>query len=377
MSLREQLRRLAALPPNRFPFASFYLNLAPQGPGILTYPVFLKKRLAEELRRYPERSPERQSLEKVSQRVRRFLDYDLDPSARSVAFFARGQEGEYFEAIPLPVEFPSHALVISRAPYVYPLVRLAHRFPVAVAAVLDTNTSRLFVLSLGRIQARREVHNMNVHKPQSGGWSHERFRRHAEDHYLHHAKQTAAALDRAVRESGASYVLLGGDEVIVPGLKAQLPRTVADRLLGSHHWDIRIPEHELAERVNMQIREAEETRGRERALRAIETAQARGQAALGPEPTLAALRAGKVDELVVAERPGEDSRAKVCTRCDAMSTEVSLGTCPLCGEESLVDSSLHGEFVNRALAQGGQVQVVGPLAPLEGAGGVAAILRYR
>jgi len=42
----------------------------------------------------------------------------------------------------------------------------------------------------------------------------------------------------------------------------------------------------------------------------------------------------------------------------------------------MVESSLHGEFVNRALAQGGQVQVVGPLPTLEGAGGVAAVLRY-
>jgi peptide subunit release factor 1 (eRF1) len=376
MSLREQLRRLAVLPPNRYPFTSIYLNLTPQGPGILTYPAFLKKRMGEELRRYPERSPQRISLEKVQQRVQRFLDYDLQPTARSVAFFARGQEGEYFEAIPLPVEFPSHALVVSRSPYVYPLVRLSHLFPVAVAAVVDTNTSRLFVLSLGRIQSRRELQSMNVHKPQSGGMSHERYRRHAEDHYLHHAKQTAAVLDRLVRETGATYLLLGGDEVILPALKDQLPRKVGDRLLATQHWDIRIPEHDLADRVNSLIKEAEESRGVERALRVIETAQAQGHAALGPELTLAALQEGKVDELVVAGQPGADTPAKVCTICDALSVETSSGICPECGEESMVDSSLHGEFVNRALAQGGQVQVVGPLPSLEGAGGVAAVLRY-
>jgi peptide subunit release factor 1 (eRF1) len=376
MSLREQLRRLAALPPNRYPFASIYLNLTPQGPGILTYPAFLKKRMGEELRRYPERSPQRISLEKVNQRVQRFLDYDLQPTARSVAFFARGQEGEYFEAIPLPVDFPSHAIVVSRAPYVYPLVRLSHLFPVAVAAVVDTNTSRLFVLSLGRVQTRRELQNENVHKPQSGGMSHERYRRHAEDHYLHHAKQTAAAIDRLVRESGAQYLLLGGDEVILPPLKAQLPRKVRERILSTQHWGIRIPEHELADRVNTLIREAEESRSVERALEVIETAQAHGHAALGPELTLAALQEGKVDELVVAGRPGADKQAKVCTVCNTLSVETSVKVCPECGEDSMVDSSLHGEFVNRALAQGGQVQVVGPLPTLEGAGGVAAVLRY-
>jgi hypothetical protein len=337
MSLREQLRRLAALPPNRFPFASIYLNLTPQGPGILTYPVFLKKRLAEELRRYPERSPQRISLEKVADKVHRFLDYDLDPSARSIGFFARAEEGAYFEAIPLPVELPSHALVVSRSPYVYPLVRMAHLFPIAVAVVVDSNTSRLFVLSLGRVQVRREIRSMNVHKPQAGGLSHERIRRHAEDHYLHHAKETAAVLDRLAREHGASYVLVGGDGVIVPELKARLPRRVRDLLLGSHHWDIRIPEQDLADCVNELVREAEESRGRERALEVIETAKAHGNAALGPELILAALQEGKVGELVVASRPG---------------------------------------FVNRALAQGGRVQVVGPLPTLEGAGGVAAILRY-
>jgi hypothetical protein len=266
--------------------------------------------------------------------------------------------------------------VVSRAPYVYPLVRLSHLFPVAVAAVVDTNTSRLFVLSLGRVQSRRELQNMNVHKPQSSSMSHDRYRRHTEDHYLHHAKQTAAVIDRMVRETGATYLLLGGDEVILPALKTHLPKKVSDRLLGTHHWDIRIPEHELAERVNNLIRETEESRGVERALQVIETAQAHGHAALGPELTLAALQAGKVDELVVAGRPGADVQARLCTACDTLSVEASLDICPECGEESMVDVSLHGEFVNRALAQGGQVQVVGSIPSLEGAGGVAAVLRY-
>ena len=131
------------------------------------------------------------------------------------------------------------------------------------------------------------------------------------------------------------------------------------------------------EAVNTLIREVEESRGVERALEVIEAAQAHGHAALGPELTLAALQEGKVDELVVAGRPGADTPAKVCSFCDALIVETSVTTCPECGEENMVSSSLHGEFVNRALAQGGQVQVVGPLPTLEGAGGVAAVLRYR
>ena len=86
MSLRDTLRSLSAIPATDVPFVSVHLNLASVGPGVLTHPVFWKKRFAEELRRLPERSLARVGLERVGARVQRHLDLELPPGARAVAF---------------------------------------------------------------------------------------------------------------------------------------------------------------------------------------------------------------------------------------------------------------------------------------------------
>ena len=377
MSLREALRRLASMPATESPFVSIYLNLAPQGPGVLTHPVFLKKRFPEELRRYPERSRQRSGLEAIAERVQNHLDFDLPNGLRAIALFARSGTGDFFDVMHVPTAFSSHVLVIAARPYLYPLVRLTELAPPTVAAVVDTNTARLFVLSLGQIVLRRELHGENLHRPQSGGWSQARLQRHVEDHYLHHAKQTARLLDLLVREQRAEHVLIGGDQVILPELGRQLSSTLRSRLLAEPHWDIRIAEHELAEDARRLVAAAERRHGRRRTVEILDTARGNGPATAGVAQTLLALGQGKVTELLVEESEGTGAWIDVCASCSRPASDPSITACPECGNEDLREELLYGMLVREAIAHGGEVRVVEPNADLTRAGGVAAALRYR
>ncbi len=377
MSLRDTLRRLAAVQPAEAPFLSVHLNLAPQGSGVLTYPVFWKKRFAEELRRFPERSAVHAGLARIRERIQHHLEFDLPPGMRAVAFFARSGAGEFFEVVHLPIAFPSHALVLSARPYLYPLAAISDRYPCTVAAVVDSNTARLFVVSLAQVVARRELHGEHLHRPHSGGLSQARIQRHVEDHYLHHAKSTAAALDRLVREHDAAYVLVGGDEVILPDLRLQLSSIVRERLLAEPHWDIRIAEHDLVADAMGRVRRAlSESRSR-RTAEILDAVRARGHATAGVPETLWALGQGKVTELIMAEPRNGDAWVDHCPRCGRLVEDASATACPSCGSDELREELLCGLLVNEALAHGGEVRVVETHEELARAGGVAAALRYR
>jgi len=377
MSLRDALRRLAAVPGSSSPFVSTYLNLTPQGPGVLTHPVFLKKRFTDELRRFPERSRQRAGLEAIAERVQDHLDFDISPGQRAVAFFARSGDGDFFEVLHVPVSFPAHALVVAARPYLYPLVRLAKLAPPTVAAVVDTNTTRVFALSLGQVVSRRELHGEHLHRSQSGGLAHARFQRHVEDHYLHHAKETARLLDRLVREHRAEYVLIGGDRVILPELGRQLTSSVRSILLAEPHWDIRIAEHELVQEACRRVAEAERRGARLRSAEILDAARGNGPATAGLAATLEALGQGKVTELLVEESEGPDAWIDVCESCGHPATDPAVTSCPECGNEDLREELLYGVLVREAIAHGGAVRVVEPHAALSRAGGVAAALRYR
>src|SRR5574339_722848 len=98
MSLTEQLDRLAGFEPAPYPVVSLYLDTRPNQHGRDQYQAFTRKELKARSSTYPPNSPERESLDKDIERITRFLDGEVDPSANSVAIFACSA-GELFETI--------------------------------------------------------------------------------------------------------------------------------------------------------------------------------------------------------------------------------------------------------------------------------------
>ena len=62
-------------------------------------------------------------------------------------------------------------------------------------------------------------------------------------------------LERVVREEGAEFVVLAGDEVIIPLLSRQLPESVADKVIDVLRLDIRTPEHEILKATMAALRD--------------------------------------------------------------------------------------------------------------------------
>jgi hypothetical protein len=156
MSLTEQLDQLAGFEPAPYPVVSLYLDTRPNQHGRDQHQAFTRKELKARSRTYPLNSPERESLDKDIERISRFLDSELDPSANSVAVFACSA-GELFETIQSTAVVPQHALHIGDRPHLYPLARLESQSPRYAALVTDTNTAHILVISGGELVADREV----------------------------------------------------------------------------------------------------------------------------------------------------------------------------------------------------------------------------
>src|SRR4029453_14080817 len=120
MSLTEQLDRLAGFEPAPYPVVSLYLDTRPNQHGRDQHQAFIRKELKARSRTYPSNSPERESLDRGIERITRFLDEQIDPSANSIAIFACSA-GELFETIQSGGVLPQHALHIGDRPHLYPL----------------------------------------------------------------------------------------------------------------------------------------------------------------------------------------------------------------------------------------------------------------
>jgi peptide chain release factor subunit 1 len=382
MSLTEQLDRLAGFEPAPYPVVSVYLDTRPNQHGRDQHQAFTRKELKARSRTYPSNSPERESLDKDIERITRFLDSELDPSANSVAIFACSA-GELFETIQSTGVVPQHALHIGDRPHLYPLARLESQSPRYAALVTDTNTAHILVFSAGELVADREVKNVKTRGTSQGGWSQARYQRHIENFHLQHVKEVVDALDRLVRDEDITHILISCDEVTLPVLRDQLPKPLAEKVVDH----IRLEAHAAAAEVLKASTEAmnkiNAKTDREKVDAAIGAYRAGALGVVGPEDTLAALIKGQVEEMLIAAdlqrmRPVPVGTA-VGRRKEASVSEPVLE--PLsAGEPAGAPPEtvrLADELVAKAKQTGARITFIEDSELLSEFGGVAALLRFR
>jgi peptide chain release factor subunit 1 len=346
-SLAATLDRLARFEPVPYPVISLYLNAQPDQRGKDHYDAFLRKELHSRERTYPLRSPERESFEKDAERIRAYLAEELPPSANGVAIFACHARDGFFEAVPLEAPIEENRLSVAGHPHLYPLARLLDPHPRYVVE-------------------KKELHSPSMSRTSAGGWSQMRYQRHVENFHLHHAKELVAAIERVVREDRVEQILLAGEETILPVVREHLPKELAAKVVDVLRLDVKTPEQEVMRASAEALREHDAKNDAERVERVLGEYRAGGLAAAGPGEVFAALCNGQVDELLLsAALPAPSSGAET-----PAGREGELETDRLTPERA-------EEFVTAARQTDAAIRFIEDPALLEGAGGVAASLRYR
>jgi hypothetical protein len=378
LRIQHTLKRLAARGPSPWPVLSVYVNTRPVGTAMTTYRPFLKKRLAEELKAFKPRSPEHESLAVDAARVQHYLDYDLKEFSRATAVFACYGDGDLFDAVQIPTDFPDQLVTVGPLATLYPMLRVADCYRRAAVLVSDSQSARLFTIALGSIEIRREVRNPPLeHVKGMGVHDASRVQAHVDEHVQKHVRQAVKALEELVAESQATWILLGADATLGSELEAALSAAGRERLLGRFAWDLRIPEAELASAVDdaVEAREKEIRRGRAEEL--VHTAPHEG-AIVGVAPVIEALALARVETLVLSESLGAELAGWACRACRALGEGAAPATCPVCGRSEVHAVSLREEMGSHALAQGADVHFVEARAvpAFDARGGVGAFTRY-
>jgi peptide chain release factor subunit 1 len=246
-------------------------------------------------------------------------------------------------------------LYVGDQPHLYTLARLYDQNRRYAVVIADTNSARIFVFGLMKTIGQEQVNSTKVSRTQVGGWSQARYQRHVRNYHLHHAKEIVEALDRIVREEEVEQIVFGGDEVIIPVLRDQLPEFLAQKVVDVLRLDIRTPEQEILSATIEAMRQQDARDDAELVKRLFDESRAGGLGAVGLHQTLDALKNGQVDELILS----------------ASMTEIRGDG----GEDTEVFTS--DELVTRATQTGAEVRFIEDPALMADAGGVGAMLRYR
>ncbi len=371
MAPSEILDRLAVFEPTPFPVISLYLNTQPNEHGRDNFDAFVRREFKRRAKNWMARTPERESFDRDTERITEYLRDEVRPSANSAAIFACAAEGDFFEAVQSDAPIEENRLYVSYQPHIYTLARLIDQYPRYAALVADTKEARLFVFGAGEQLEQRSVAASNVNRTMIGKWSEARLQRYIDNLHMHHAKDVAEALDRLVREEQVRWVVMAGDEVIIPLLREQLPASLDKRVIGILRLEITSPDHEVMQATFDAVRAEDAREDAEKVTKLLDEYRGSGFAVTGACNTLVALTLGQVEEMLIS--------ARFQDLCDDLAgDDVSLvPTVPDEGDDQTRIVTIADELVARARQTGTHVSFIEDATRLAEHGGVGAKLRYR
>jgi peptide chain release factor subunit 1 len=360
-TLSTQLDRLVATDTGPYPVVSLYLNLLPDQTGRDAFEPFLRNELDNRLRTYPAGGPERQSLDQDAAKIREYVA-GVPPMVNGLAVFACSG-AHLFETIELAAPIDQHRVYISDEPHLYPLARLIDEYPRFAVLLADTQTARIFVIAANHVQQTEEVQGIKTRRHKAGGWSQARFQRHVDNYREQHAKEVVDTLGRIVMAESIDSIVIAGDEVIVPLLKAQLSKELTQKIVDVVKLDIRAPLKAILETGMASMRAKDVETDRERVDALVSAYRAGGLAVVGGERVRKALELGQVEELVITADPTiiDSSRASIPNTSAVERTP----------EEALAD-----ELIVKARSTAARLRFIEDPALLAPHGGVGAFLRF-
>ena len=347
---QELFHELASFEPDGAYVLSAYLDMSPhmsgKQPWQRTSTTVLKDRLREIEKTLLPRHLALDGFRKDAEKVQHYIENHAESWLQGVAIFASDEHG-LFETLETGVSFQDQ-VAFEPYPDLFQLAHLLDEQETVVTAVVDTNTTRLFVTRRGFLEevSGPDDSPFGYGKRNTGALNQARYHRRAENKRKAFAREAASAIEELVQQEGARRVILAGDAVAIPLLHQELSSTIEplvhEEIL---KLDIRTPRHEIHDEIKPVIEYMERESSHNQVDNLVERIRTNGLAISGMQETLDALDHGQVDVLILAN-------------------DVPL------------DEKQRSELVRKAANTGAEVEVAEGHPVLQEMGGVGALLRY-
>ncbi len=266
-------------------------------------------------------------------------------------------------------------------PYVRPLVEAVDEYERYCVVVADREKGRIFSVYLGQIEEEKDVMSAEKRKyikaagkdtvRSQPGWQ-----RREEEHALWHLKEVAGAVENLASRVSFDRLILAGQHEITNELRGILPKRLQALVVREIPLAVDESDHAVL-KATMRVEEEVERESEVRLVDQLITAAAKdSQGVMGLQPTLNAMRQGRIMRLVYVF--GHTVTGSLCPKCESLF-EGNPGACPYDSARPLkpVDDVVE-RLADLVVDSGGRSENVrGPAAEkLEKAGRIGALLRF-
>jgi hypothetical protein len=265
-------------------------------------------------------------------------------------------------------------------PHVRPLAEALDEYERFGVVLANRERARVFVVALGEIEEDRGVSAPEkIKEIASPGndyiLSQDNLQRREDEHALWHLKQVAEELDRRQAKHRFDRLILAGPQEITRELQGILPK----RLRGLVVRCIALPVEASEQTVLNETLRIEQEVERAAELELVEELLTRAgkgaRGAISIEPTLDAMRLGRILKLVYVD--GYAPAGVECVNCRSLFLD-GVSACAYCGSGVRPAPDVVARLVSMVVDSGGRAEVVRGAAAerLKNAGSIGAFLRF-
>ncbi len=299
---------------------------------------------------------------KTMETIRAYLKKN---KAGNYAIFA-SDKNHFFKALSFPVSV-KNSLSVDVSPYIHQIAELADEWQAYTLVLLNSNHARIFSFSCGELSVEEDLSKDIMNKHKKGGMSQARFQRLRKGSIHAFLTEVVEALSKIASEN----IILAGPGETKKQFRGMLPIHLQKEVIAE--VDLAIDDAcGLVDETEEIIKE----RSKERHRRLLDMIQSEilknGLAVYGVHETLAALRNGQVEAVLIEK----DVKQKgwICERCCLFDAGV-VAHCPSCGKDTS-EVDIIEEIVKLAERTGAIVEFSSD-ERLQKIGPVVGLLRFK
>lgn len=380
MDIRTEIKKLARMEENAFPFISLYLNTKWENEQQRErIRLFIKNELRKGWDQLKDQEEWRRHFIEDQQQIEKYVEglvrRAYEEGVNGMALFSCSGAKIFFtypSIIPYENQF-----FLSDLPVLKPLVRLSSQYQNTLVVMVDTDSAKLLEVSLEGLLGEFSIESYVPGRHDQGGWAQARYQRHIKDHMNKHHKEVAEQLTELFDTNQWKHIVLIGQDRILANFKFFLPERVKLNIADTFSMDFTEERSKVLRKIFERLLQRERVEVNHKIQKLKERSPQGGLATLGLNQTLEALHQGQVHTLYLLT--SFSYKGGKCRRCGSLfvppSGNLSL-PCPLC-KGAFKEVDLGEEMMKASLRQDGEVKWVEENEVLREHEGVGATLRFR
>ena len=368
--LRKHIRTLVTLEETAAPMLSCYIRR-----GAVPPDASAQFRLRIRAMQSVLRDSERDAFDEALVQIKHYLATEIKPTTRGVALFARGGARPFFLGMQFQVPLVNK-LSINASADIFHLVELKDTYDRYVVLIATEDSARILEVNLGAVTRDLWAKQPELRRRVGRQWTREHYQDHRRDRGVRFLKEEINVLDKLMAAGGHTHFILAGSPRITGRIRNALPPRLLDKLIDC----VPAPDHSSVSDVvtaTLSTFIEHEQQSSLDAVAELVGALRRGSlGAAGTVATLAALRHGEADLLVMAQsyQPGLVWR---CQECEWIGgSAMQPAHCPDCADDDLRTVNAKEAIVKLAERQSLEVEIVEHSDALMALGGVGCLLRF-